>query len=886
MGATLGVRTCYSEDPMRSIGCACFAVIVPVLAVAAGAPPAGASRAGASPTKASPASASLVGASAAGDLVAVRASGRIEVDGRLDEPAWSSSTPFEGFVELYPNEGATPTERTEVRFLYDDDQLYVGIVCHDSKPQRISRAMGRRDHIPPSDMVAVAIDSALDRRTGYYFILNAAGVQEDRLLHDDTGETDEWDAVWDGAAAPLGDGWSAEIAIPLRVLRFERSDPLIVGVYVQRKIARTHAVIGSRLIPLGAGAFVSQFGRLRMGAVEARRELELVPFVAARFTQRPQSSGAARPRINDPSGDVGLDFRVPITRSVAVTGTVNPDFGQVEADPVILNLTRFEPFFPEKRPFFTAGMDLFQPVAGESGDVPQQILYSRRVGLDAPILAAAKVGGDLAPGVQVGVLEAFVAGASAPAWSGTQPDRRLGVRWAQPFHLAPNDALPAVAPTPENFFAAVARTSLGTTSWVGLAAAFASPVGARCSDTDVLRDAPPSACDARGGNAGALQWDLRSARGEYGFAGQVAVSQVVGGPPARTLGDGTSLRRGDLGFGAYATAGKTGGEPWRAWVAYELATPRLDLNAAGFQPDQNLHQLRPALAFVRESGLGPVHRLSAEVSVPATWSSDGRALLRREAFRSSVSATLPGFTDVSCDGGYEASSWDLREVYALDIPYRRPASFDGGCSIASDKHRAIALGLGARLTRVLPRGGLAGARGWQVGASAVLRPKPALETRIGVDASGDPIPGRFLEEDGDQLRFGDLVARSLSLTLREQVVATPRLSFIGYLQLFTVAGWYHAYYAAARSTRIDASELRPIEAPSSGADLRTVSLRLNLVLRWEYRSGSTLFVVYSRSQEGDTAVSGSGVAALLPARLGPAPATDVFLVKWSRWTPI
>ncbi|WP_242342788.1 carbohydrate binding family 9 domain-containing protein [Anaeromyxobacter terrae] len=835
--------------------------MVPLLAAAAGQPP-------------------------AGDLVAARASGKIEVDGRLDERAWRSATPFADFVELYPDEGATPSERTEVRFLYDDDQLYVGIVCHDSQPQRISRAMGRRDHIPPSDSVAVAIDSAHDHRTGYYFILNAAGVQEDRLLHDDTGETDEWDAVWDGAAAPLSDGWSAEIAIPLRVLRFERSDPLVFGVYVQRKITRTHAVIASTLIPLGAGAFVSQFGQLKMGAVEPQRDLELMPFLAARFTMRPELSGAAVPRVGDPSADVGLDFRAPLSRGVGVTGTVNPDFGQVEADPVILNLTRFESFFPEKRPFFMAGMDLFQPVGGESGSVPHQILYSRRIGSDAPILAAAKVGGDLAPGLQVGLVEAFVAGASAPSWSGTGSDRRLGVRWAQPLHLARNDTLPAVAPTPENFFAAVARRSLGTRSWLGLAGALATPVGPRCSDGDVQLDAPPASCDARGGNAAAAQWDLRSTQSEYGFAGQVAVSQVVGGPPVRTLGDGTSLRRGDAGFGVYATAGKVGGEPWRAWVAYELATPRLDLNAAGYQPDQNLHDLRPALAFVRESGLGPLHRLSAEVSVPASWSADGSALRRRAAIRSSVSATLPGYNDVSCDGGYEAATWDLREIYALGIPYRRPASFDAGCSLSSDTHRALALGLSGGFARVLATEGLPGARAWQVGASAVLRPSPALETRLGLDASGDPIPGRFLEEDGGELRFGDLAARSLSLTLREQVVATPRLSFIGYLQVFTVEGRYQAYYAAAPSTRIDARDLRPVEVPSPGADFRSVSLRLNLVVRWEYRPGSTVFVVYSRSQEGDTALSGGGVAGLLPARLGPAPATDVFLVKWSHWTRI
>ncbi len=888
---------CYRRAQMRPVLCALLAAIVPAVA-AAGRAPARRSRP-AAPAAAPPESASKApvaqpdssGAlprstgelAASGELVATRASGQIGVDGRLDEPAWRGARVFTGFVELYPDEGATPSERTEVRFLYDDDQLYVGIVCHDSEPGRISRAMGRRDHVPPSDAVAVAIDSARDHRTGYYFILNAAGVQEDRLLHDDTGETDEWDAVWDGAAALLADGWSAELAIPLRILRFEPADPLVFGVYVQRKIARTHAILASRLIPLGAGAFVSQFGELRMGAVAPRWDLEVMPFLATRLMLRPQQPDTATPRVGDPMGDLGLDFRAPLTRGVSVTGTVNPDFGQVEADPVILNLTRFEPFFPEKRPFFTAGMDLFQPVAGESGGVPQQIFYSRRVGLDAPIFAAAKVGGDLAPGLQLGVVESFVSGASAPPWSGTGPDRRIRLRWSQPLHVGPNDALPAVAPAPQNILAAVARMSVGTSSFVGLAGAFATPVGPGCSEADAALEAPPAACDTLGGNAGALQWDLRSPRAEYGFAGQLAVSQVVGGPPVRVLADGTRLRRGDVGFGAYASAGKMGGEPWRAWIEYEFAAPRLELNAAGYQPDQNVHALRPSLAFVRESGVGPLHQLSAKVSAPASWSADGDALLRRRAIRSSSSATLPGFTDVGCDGGYEAASWDLREIYALGIPYRRQASFDGGCSVSSDSHRMLAVGLSARLTHVVPTAGLPGARAWDVGASAVLRPIPALETRLGISASGEPVPGRFLREDGDQLLFADLAARTLSLTLRQQAVATPRLSFIGYLQLFTVEGRYLAYYVAPRLARVAPSDLRPVEAPSPGEDFRSVSLRLNLVLRWEYRAGSTLYVVYSRSQGGDTEVVGGGVAALLPERLGPTPTTDVFLVKWSHW---
>src|SRR5512140_2049481 len=165
---------------------------------------------------------------------AIRSAGAVQIDGKLDEPAWRNAPEFEAFVQIFPSEGAPPTERTELRVLYDDQNVYVGFICHDSRPGEIVRNLGRRDRPPLSDTVEVAIDSSGDNRTAYSFGVNAGGVLFDSLLYDDSASSMEWDAVWDAAVRPLPDGWSAELVIPLHVLRFSAAEAQTWGLLAKR----------------------------------------------------------------------------------------------------------------------------------------------------------------------------------------------------------------------------------------------------------------------------------------------------------------------------------------------------------------------------------------------------------------------------------------------------------------------------------------------------------------------------------------------------------------------------------------------------------------------------------------------------------------------------
>ncbi|HYX93209.1 MAG TPA: DUF5916 domain-containing protein, partial [Myxococcaceae bacterium] len=486
--------------------------------------------------------------------MAIRTLSPPRIDGRLDDEIWSRAPLFDAFVQSFPDEGGAPSERTELRVLYDDRRLYVGVRALDRQPDLIVRQLGRRDNPPESDLITVVIDSAVDRRTGYAFTVNSAGVLKDGVYFNDKQYSADWDGVWEGRAAIGSDGWSAELAIPLRLLRIPGRPAEGWGFHVRRELPRTHEQIDTALIPRNGMEFVSRFLKLRgLDGLEPQPSLELVPYLAARMSLAPQYGDPDRPepRLRNPSADLGLDLRTSLTPGLSLNATVNPDFGQVEADKIVRNLSNVELFFPEKRPFFTQGLDVFFP-AGLDGKAVHMLFYSRRIGLDTPILAAGKLVGQPDEKGELGVLDAVVAGAPNPSSEGPgarvdgPPDRRFGFHLARPFHLGLNDELPDERPVTKNFFAAVARRRIGSDSRVGLLFTDAAPLSKSCYREDFTSDAEFLAadCEPEGGRAFGADWDLRSRDRLWGAWGQLAGSQVTGSSRPRLLRDGTEIAPG------------------------------------------------------------------------------------------------------------------------------------------------------------------------------------------------------------------------------------------------------------------------------------------------------------------------------------------------------
>jgi hypothetical protein len=315
-------------------------------------------------------------------LVAVRMAEPIEVDGVLDEPAWRLAEPATDFLQQFPDEFAPATERSEIRFLYDADMLYVGGMLYDQEPHRLVINELRRDFDSFfSDSVAIIIDTFLDERTGYGFWVSPGGARRDVQAFDNGRRNDaNWDGVWLSHAVVLEDGWSFELAIPFKTLRFPAADTQEWGLNLLRIINRKNEFALWSPVPREFSHYsVSFAGRLTgIEQVARGRDLRVTPFTTARF----DNGTTAAPGWGG-EGDGGVDVKWGLTSSMLLDASYRTDFSQVEVDTQQINLTRFSLFFPEKRQFFLESPARFQVglAAVESQRRDLVPFFSRRIGL-------------------------------------------------------------------------------------------------------------------------------------------------------------------------------------------------------------------------------------------------------------------------------------------------------------------------------------------------------------------------------------------------------------------------------------------------------------------------------------------------------------------------
>jgi len=364
-------------------------------------------------------------------MVAVRTSTPIKVDGVLDEPVWRAAVPMTRFLQTDAHEGEAATESTEVRIAFDDDALYVGARMWDDHPDSIQARLQRRDGGVSSDVFIIGLDPYHDRRSGYYFWVSAAGVLGDGLLYNDTWSDDSWDGVWEGRARIDDHGWTAEMRIPFSQLRFRPGATQVWGVDFRRDIPRRLERDYVVYQPKKDNGFVSRFPELHgLDGIDPRQALEIVPYVTVKSTHEVFDAGDPFKNDGKTAPDAGGDLRTRVG-PLTLNATVNPDFGQVEVDPAVVNLSDVESYFPEKRPFFTENARVFSFGNEGANDYwgfnwpDPQFFYSRRIGrapqrdlsdfdyTDVPIatriLGAAKLTGKLLPGLNFGTVQALTA---------------------------------------------------------------------------------------------------------------------------------------------------------------------------------------------------------------------------------------------------------------------------------------------------------------------------------------------------------------------------------------------------------------------------------------------------------------------------------------------
>ncbi len=366
----------------------------------------------------------------------------LSVDGKLDEPAWQNATWQDDFTQYEPSEGKNPGQKTDFAILLDEHNIYVGFKCWDNHPDSIVQRLTRRDEMD-GDFVAIQFDSYFDKRTAFSFMANAAGIKNDFIISNDgENEDNTWDPIWLVKTSRDDKGWYAEMKIPLTQLRFEGNSEQTWGLQVGRSLFRKQEVSLWQASSKKISGWVSQYGELKgLKNLKSRKVADIMPYAVARtdrYEKEPENPFKQSGKKNQL--DVGLDGKLGLTNNLTLDFTINPDFGQVEADPSQVNLTSFETFFQEKRPFFIEGKNILSfPLMFGDGDLASEnLFYSRRIGrrphnspeladdeyVKAPeftsILGAAKITGKTKTGWSLGVLESLTSDEFADISNGQQ----------------------------------------------------------------------------------------------------------------------------------------------------------------------------------------------------------------------------------------------------------------------------------------------------------------------------------------------------------------------------------------------------------------------------------------------------------------------------------
>ena len=318
---------------------------------------------------------------------AIRANGPISIDGVLKETAWQEEG-YSDFIQSDPTDGAQPTEKTKVWVAYDEKSLYVAARLYDSQPELITCRLGRRDDFVDSDWFIFAVDPYYDRRSGYQFAVNPAGSIVDWTLYNDEWNDTTWDGVWEWKALIDEEGWTVEIRIPYNQLRFPKKEEYVWGVNFRRVIKRKNEEICFVWVPKEDSGYVSRFAKLLgIQGIRPGRHIEFLPYSVVQAQYSPEESGNPFETGNKYLGNAGFDLKIGLKSNLTLDTTLNPDFGQVEVDPAVINLSDYETYFSEKRPFFIEGSNIFDQF-GQGGATSNSSInwsspsffYSRRIG--------------------------------------------------------------------------------------------------------------------------------------------------------------------------------------------------------------------------------------------------------------------------------------------------------------------------------------------------------------------------------------------------------------------------------------------------------------------------------------------------------------------------
>jgi hypothetical protein len=769
---------------------------------------------------------------------AVRASVAPAIDGRDTDAVWRNAPVMGGFRQFSPAEDAPTEFRTEARAAYDERYLYVFVRAFDPHPDSLVALLSRRDERTASEWLKVVVDSYHDRRTGLQFMVNPAGVKRDASIYSDNIEDATWDGVWDVATRIDSLGWTAEYRIPFSQMRFNENEEHTFGFGIWRDIARRNQRDAWPVFRMSSQSFASQLGDLTgiRGIARARR-LEVLPYLVEKNVSERRATGWGR----NQQHAVGVDVKAGLGSNLTLDATVNPDFGQVEADPALLNLTAFEVRFEERRPFFQEGVGLFK-----CGGPCEGTFYTRRVGRTpqlrasaadpafTSILGAGKLTGRLANSVQVGFVGAVTAREVGAAGTTIEP-----------------------------------RTSYLVGRLVRDFRSGRSQLGAQVTSLNRALDVVTAPVLRRSAMMAVVQGFHRVGSGRYEAQAYGGLNRVEGSAAAIALTQLSSVhyyQRPDIGEDYDPARTSLGGSTLAAtvrklagsvrWEIYtRRATAGLELNDMGFVPTVNDAQVRSQVSFLSRKPGSWYRQTNAFAQYDAHWTvTDGlpsgmngqlhwsASLLNFWGVALTVElGNLANTHCVSCARGGPAVRQSPRATYRFNL--------------AGDPRRAVEPRLDLRAGS-----GDGGRSTWQSGAGSV-RLRLASRTSFELGASYESRVenaqwvGNYgaLLSDTTHYTFGRLAQKTTAMTLRGNFTATPALTFQLYAQPFVSSGAYTNWreLAESKAVRYDA-RYRTYRGGMSPGGFNVKQFNSTAVMRWEYRPASTLFVVWQqgRAQSG------------------------------------
>lgn len=808
----------------------------------------------------------------------------IFVDGKLDDAVWQRASRGCGFRMWDPDRGSRPSEQTVFKVAYDDDALYFAVACLEKNPQNIAQCLGRRDNFSNSDIVSIYIDPYNDKSTGYNFRVNPLGVQEDAYVFNDADRDPDWNAVWQAETYQDDDGWYAEFRVPFSSIRY-RADASTWGLQVYRYMHSRGEDTAWAVWDREQAGFVSRFGSLHgMESIPPPRQLEIMPYGVYRATD-PSAQGKEE---LDTFQNAGLDLKYGVTAAMTLNATIQPDFGQVEADPALLNLSPFETFYEEKRPFFVEGSRFFE----HRGFT---MFYSRRVGTgdeNSRIRYAAKLSGKTSGDVSVAALVASTdltgAGQAHNLFkSGERTSHYMVGRFGKEFNEG-------------NQKVNVMQTAV-----------------LRQGRRDDYGD-----YNSREAYTSGLDFELLFRDRTWAASGSVVGSLV---DPEALASDPTVVSKKKYGTGGTLNLSKRGGR-FRGSLYGRWETGDLDLNDIGYlsSPDELSSGLWLQYAYTPDGESRIFNRGNLNYNLNTSWLYEPRTGYDLHSGEPvwSYDRGHRAFTSTNVNGwvqfrnhmdmwfGYNinlegSQRWHTRDDVHLDngetaaIPgggplIDEPWTWGGWWGVSTDARKRFVASL-----EMSHYDDDAGNRSYRLGPSCRWNQSSAVHHRVSLSFHDRIDDTQHLinhENEGGGIGgvsyiFGDLHQRIFNLTLRTSVLFSRDQSLEVYAQPYVTVGDYRR---ARELARPDSYDLTPYEEEGfdiDDHDFSYASINFNAVYRWEYRPGSTLYLVWTHArstydERGNHADPGRFEDDLTPDALFQNEPENRVLVKLSYWMPI